>query len=246
MAYSLPAFLGGYSFGPSLTSVQTWGPMAAALRNLPQLGVLAAALLLLGLAYALNFRALLVGRETWLLVVGLGVVAAYSVVSGFPFNVRYALPALLGFLALVSLFAGPVPARALARASLAGVLAVSLWADGQWFYSPAYRKANARGVAQWLMRNKERIGSWTGLPGYFNHCVRWYLSDPELRAREVPPAEDVSTEFPPTPDVLILGRRHHVAQPDKIIAAYRAAAGPLITNLSFTGYEIYQRKENQR
>ena len=139
-----------------------------------------------------------------------------------------------------------MPGRALARASLAVVLAVSLWADAQWYYSPAYRKADARGVAQWLMSNKESVRSWTGLPGYFNHCLRWYLSDPDLRDRELPPVEDLRTDFPPTPDVLILGRRHHVVQPDRIIAAYRAAAGPLATNLSFTGYEIYQRKEPQR
>ena len=95
IAYSLPAFLGGYSFGPSVTSIQTLGPTAAALRSLPELGIMAAALALAGAAYALNFRALRVGRETWLFALDLGIVAAYSVVSRFPFNVRYALPALL-------------------------------------------------------------------------------------------------------------------------------------------------------
>jgi hypothetical protein len=44
------------------------------------------------------------------------------------------------------------------------------------------------------------------------------------------------------PDALIIGRRHHVTEPDKIIAAYRASAGPVRAIPAIAGFEIYVRE----
>jgi hypothetical protein len=133
--------------------------------------------------------------------------------------------------------------RAVARLAIAAVLLVGLWADAQWFYSPAYRKGDSRAVAQWLVANQARVKSWTVLPDYLSRSIEWYLQGyPEILARGQPPAQQQTTSFPPVPDVLILGRRHHIQQPDKIIAAYRASGGPVRTNLSMAGFELYARE----
>ena len=53
------------------------------------------------------------------------------------------------------------------------VLLLGLWADAQWFYSPAYRKADSRAMAQWLVANQARVQSWTVLPDYLSFSVAW-------------------------------------------------------------------------
>jgi hypothetical protein len=242
IAYSFLTFVGGYSFGPSLTSIQSLGPRTALLLNLPQLAVAALVLLLAGLAFAVRFRHWLACRETALVCLGLGGVAAYALISGFPFNVRYALCALAGFLALAAALATAPRAPLLGRLAAAGLIAVALWADAQWYWSPVYRKNDCRAAAAWLVRNQGQIQSWTALPAYLDGSLEFYLRDsPEILARHRPPTSDRTTTFPPVPDALILGRRHHLDQPEKIIAAYTAAAGAVHTNLAVSGFELFTR-----
>jgi hypothetical protein len=240
-------FVGGYSFGPSLTDIQSHGALAAVFQHLVQVGLLFAVISLVGLAFILDFRRLILGKETGLLLMGIGVVAAYALISGFPYNVRYALSALFGFLALAATFAANRPKQAIPRLALAGVLVVGLWADGQWFYDPGYRKGDSRAVSQWLVENKDRVKTWTVLPGYLSASVEWYLqSNPEVLSGLRLPAQDRTTSFPPLPDALIIGRRHHLIEPDKLVASYLSGAGDAQTNLSFTGFEIYARETRKR
>jgi hypothetical protein len=73
--------------------------------------------------------------------------------------------------------------------------------------------------------------------------VEWYLqSQPEVLARNQPSAQPQTASFPPVPDVLIIGRRHHIQQPDKVIAAYRTSAGAVRTIPSIAGFELYARE----
>ena len=102
LAYTFMTFVGGYSFGPSLTEIQALGPWAAVSRHLVQVGLLGGVLGLGGIVSLLNWRRLMSGPEWLLLVLGIGVVAAYAMVSGFPYNVRYTLGGLLAFLALLA------------------------------------------------------------------------------------------------------------------------------------------------
>jgi hypothetical protein len=242
IAYTFATFIGGYSFGPSLTEIQNLGPLAAVMRHIPQVVILGAVLGVIMVACARHLRALFAGREAILLVLGIGVVSLYSMVSGFPFNVRYALPALLGFVALLAYLPEVALNSVWSRLALAGVLMVSLWANVQWFYSPVYAKADARSVAAWLERNRDRITSWTVLPGYSALPLRWYVQrDAELLSRFAAPEDDRTTSFPPVPDVLIIGRRHHVLEPDRLIAAYATAAGNVTFIQSFPGFEVYVR-----
>lgn len=243
IGYTFLTFAGGYSFGPSVTDIQSHGPWEAVSRHAVQTGILLLVLLAFAFAAASSLRRIISGREIQLLFLGIGIVSIYALFSGFPYNVRYALPALFGFLALAATLATQLEKCVSARLSFAALLAVALWADGQWFYSPLYRKDDCRAVANWLVENKEHVHSWTALPDYMNAPIEWYLSShPEVLAGKVPPTSDRTTTFPPVPDVLILSRRHHLAQPDQLIAAYGSAAGGARTNSLFTGFELYVAK----
>ncbi len=240
IGYTFLTFAGGYSFGPSVTDIQSHGPVAAIARHPIETAILVVVLAASALAFILNFRALVAGREIQLLLLSVGVVSVYALLSGFPYNVRYALPALFGFLALAAVLATESAKAHFARAAIAGLLLVSLWADVQWFYSWNYRKDDARATAEWLVQRRDKVHSWEVLPSYMNTPIQWYLQgDPEVLAEEMHSTGDRSTTFPPVPDVFIITRRHHLQEPDKMIAAYSAAAHGAETNDAFAGFELY-------
>src|SRR6185295_1323331 len=158
--------------------IQNSGPLAAAGRSWLQIVVLLAVLVPIAVLCKLNWRKLISTKEAALLTTGIGIVAAYSMVSGFAFNIRYVLPSLFGFLALIAAFVLGLPDRPrLVRLITVAVLGVALWADAQWFYSPRYRKPDARAVAKWLVDNKDHVKSWTVLPNYLYVPLYWYLSE---------------------------------------------------------------------
>ena len=121
------------------------------------------------------------------------------------------------------------------------VVGIGLWSDAQWFGNRAYGKADARGLAELLVKNKDRLKSFTVLPEYHALAMSWYITqtDTNVWSRFCAPATELTTTFPPAPQLLIIGRRHHLADPDKLVADYRAAVGPLQTNLSFVVFELY-------
>jgi hypothetical protein len=243
VGYTFMTFVGGYSFGPSITDIQSHGALGAVSRHLVQVGILGGVLALVALAYALNFRLLVRGKETSLVVLNLAFVSLTTLAFAFPFNVRYTLPGLLAFVALVAALDGGASRRYVARLAIASVLLLALWADAQWFYSPSYRKTDSRAMAQWLVAHQDRVKSWTVLPDYLTASVAWYLRDhPEIMARRQPATQAQTTSFPPVPDALIIGRRHHVTEPERIIAAYRASAGTVRTVSAIPGMELYVRQ----
>jgi len=243
IGYTFMTFVGGYSFGPSLTEIQSQGALGAVSRHRVQVGELGAVLLLLGLAYAFQWRRLVRGKETGLLVLSVGLVALAALISSFPYNIRYTLPALVAFVALAAALEHGAGRRRVACLAIAGMLLVGAWADVQWFNCAAYRKGDSRAVAQWLVAHQAQVKSWTVLPDYLGDSIEWYLQPyPKVLAGKEPPAHAQTTSFPPVPDVLILGRRHHIKDPDKLIAAYCARAGAVRTNLSLAGFELYVRE----
>jgi len=241
--YTLLAYTGGYSFGPSLTEIQTYGALRAVLRNEMELAVAAGVLLLVASNYIRSIRSL-PKTAAALFLLDLAMVSAYSAVSGFPYNVRYTLPALLGFLTLAADLLSRVSQFSLARATVAAVAAVSLCADWQWYYSPIYRKEDSRAVAQWLIENENDVRSWTVLPGYTEVTVQWYLvslGHSELIPRLEPAKQNDSTSFPPVPDVLITGRHDRIIQYEALTGAYQTAAGSVRKVESFSGFHIFTR-----
>lgn len=242
LGYTFMTFVGGYSFGPSITDIQSHGPLGAVSRHLAQVAILVGVLLLVALAYALEFRSLVRGKETGLVVLNLGFVSLATLCMSFPYNVRYTLPGLLGFVALVAALDGGAGRRFVARLAIGCVLLVGVWADAQWFCSPVYRKTDSRALAQWLVANEAHVKSWTVLPAYLSESVEWYLEGhPQILSRNQRSTQDLTTSFPPVPDVLIIGRRHHITEPDQIIAAYRASAGEVRIIRSVAGFELYVR-----
>jgi uncharacterized membrane protein len=240
IGYTFLTFLGGYSFGPSVTAIQSHGPMAAVLKHSMETGILVTVLAAWALAFILNFRRLFLGREIQLLLLSVGVVSVYALLSGFPYNVRYVLPGLFGFLAMAAGLSNDLARGHFTRAVIGSLLLVSLWADGQWFYSRDYRKDDSRAVAEWLVQHQDTVHSWEVVPSYMNTPIQWYLqSAPDVLAREMHSTGDRSTTFPPVPDVFIITRRHHLQGPDEMIANYQAAAHGIETNRAFAGFELY-------
>jgi len=270
IAYTAMTFVGGYSFGPSLTDIQSHGPAAAVSRHIVQVGIMGVVLAVFAIAFMLRLRDLALSKENSLLLIGIGVVVAGSLVSHFPYNVRYALPAIFGFLGLVAVLmtgcsgketagtGGGEPNVSIQQQRITrlsswlgclagcGILIVSLWSDFQWFFNPNYRKGDSRAVAQWLVEHQSEIKLWTVLPDYLGISVRWYLeSYPEIRSRFLPPKEPQNTSFPPVPDALIVGRRHHVPNAEHIIDSYHSVAGNVETVNSIAGFELFARRPEQ-
>jgi mannosyltransferase len=239
LGYTAMTYLGGYSFGPSLTDIQSFGPMQAISRHPVQVGMLLTVLGLLALVTVARTRSVLKARETTLIASGVGVVVVAALVSAFPFNIRYTLPALFGVLGLVGLLVSNL--RPLLRVVvLFVILALAIWADYQWFYLPSYRKGDSRAVAKWLSEHQDQVHTWTVLPDYLIASLEFYLpANSRVRKNMLPSTEPQRTAFPPVPDVLILGRRHHLLEPEKMIADYRASAGNVSEIREFTGFEIY-------
>jgi hypothetical protein len=177
--------------------------------------------------------------------------------------VRYALPALFGFLALFAVIVTSGAAKDeeersgsakrdlqkvrlsawLGRAAGCGLLIVSLWSDAQWYFDRSYRKGDSRAVADWLVTHRNEIKSWTVLPDYLATSVQFYLDAyPEIRSRFLRSKEPQNTSFPPLPDVLILGRRHHLPQAEQIINSYSAMAGNVEEVHSLAGFELFMRR----
>ena len=244
LLYTAITYLGGYSFGPSLIEIQTYGPIAAVARSQAQLAILAIVLLLVALPLLRSWRSLLSSRAAALLLLDILMVTAYTLKSNYPFNVRYTLPGLLGFLALAAELL-PLMARSwLPRAALPAMIALSLWADFQWYYSPRYRKEDARAAALWIIAHRDHVASWTMIPYYSAAAIQYYLyamSHAELNPRLLPPPTDASISFPPTPDILILGRRDRIANPPAVIAAYRSATHNDTPPISYPGIDIFPR-----
>jgi hypothetical protein len=227
-----------------LTEIQNEGPKPAVLHHLVQTGILAGALLLFAAMLIWRGRPVLRKRATLLLILPVLVGYAGAAFSHFPYNVRYTLPALFGFLGLIGALPLMVPQRCLWRGIAGLILAINLCADGQWFFRPNYRKNDSRAVAQWLATHSDTVKSWTVLPDYLGYSVRWYLGgDQAVLAEEQRPKQEQSTSFPPVPDVLIIGRRHHVKDPDAVIGSYRKAAGEVREVNSFAGFELYVREK---
>ena len=243
LPYTAMTFVGGYSFGPSQTEIQDFGATQAVSQHLVETGVLVAILCAIAEILLAHCRALLLGREMTLLVLGVGLAAVGALLSRFPFNVRYTLPGLIGFLALLACIPGSCRSGRFSQILISGIVAVNLWADCQWYFVDNYRKVDSRAVAAWLGQNEKNINSWTVLPDYMDENLKWYLEgNTNLASALLPAKNPYTTSFPPVPDVLMIARRHHLVKPDEVIAEYCKAAGAVQTNNSFAGFELYIRR----
>ena len=242
LGYTGMTFVGGYSFGPSLTEIQNLGPIAAVWQHPVQTGMMAVLLVLAVVICVRGGRSILLGKEMLLIVMGVGTAVLGGIISDFPYNVRYALPALFGFVALMAALSKSGATPKTSQILIMGLLVVNLWADAQWFFAPNYRKGDFRAVARWLTENRQKIKTWIVLPYYLDFTVRWYM-DPNTKFD--PSTQSTPPSLPVIPDALIITRRHHLQDVDKWIEYYRLMAGDVQAINSIPGFELYVRQEPQ-
>jgi hypothetical protein len=144
-----------------------------------------------------------------------------SVVTGKAYSVRYTLPALIGFLGLVSIALHVTPSL-FGRAGAALVLVLFAWADAQWFYSPEYRKDDSRGVVRWLAERLPEGSAVVTAPGYVSKILSYYAGRQGASIRFIP-AEAASDSVQPA--ALLLTRLHHVADPRSAKEWFRRVGG---------------------
>ncbi len=170
--YAQLTYVTGFSFGPGPRDLQNLGVIAALSLHSVQTALAGAVLLGALVISAAKYRATMACFFS-LLALTLAGVLVLSALSGKAYNVRYTLPALVGFLGIVSIAVRALSpgARAL---SLAGFLSVALWADLQWFRSARYWKEDSRAAVAWL-RTHAAPGATVGIaPAYGVRPLRCY------------------------------------------------------------------------
>lgn len=188
--YVVYAFAVGYSFGPGVDDLQRDRSMAALKPFLPAIllvGALYGTLLVIGAWVAVRRLgapgALLIGIG---LVVPLALALILSVLTRFPFNVRYGIAAYPYFCILLGLALAWLGGRlaALGWCAALAVTGISAWSWANQLGDPRYAKADLRSaVAVWQGADDELFGVTTA--GGVHDTVRRYLSEAE-RKRYVP------------------------------------------------------------
>ncbi len=235
--YTIFTYMGGYSFGPSVRDIQDKGSLAAVLAQPVQSAVGAIALLALA-AMVLRLRSR-TAKELGLLFL-LPMIATWlgSAVTGKPYNVRYTLPGLIGFVGLVALGISGLrqPRRWVATALVAGLF---LWADAQWFFAPRYWKDDSRSAVAWL-RDKLPPGSTVAVaPGYQKGVLTYYArrGGADFVFDSLP--ETASSVGSAMPEALLITRLHHLPHWRKLVGSLDPAAGNPPPPIDLTGYRAF-------
>ncbi len=237
IGYTLVTYVTGYSFGPAPRDIQNIGPWAA-LRNHPLESLIAGTILLGLLAIAALKCRRAPGR--WfavLLAVPLGFIFLLAALSGKAYNVRYTLPAMVGFLGLVS-----VTLQALGPKSrglwLTALMSLALWADGQWFWVPGYWKEDSRAAVTWLRDNLAAGATAAVAPSYQKRLLEYYASKAgaELKFVAVLPGSRLAHGL--SPEALVLTRLHHVPNRRQLEADFERLPGSRVLRGGVAGYEM--------
>ncbi|MCI0404664.1 MAG: glycosyltransferase family 39 protein [candidate division Zixibacteria bacterium] len=170
--YSLFTYVAGYSFGPSVREIQNSGWREAVSRHTVQTFIAAAALAAIA-ALVLHARR----KRMWplgvLLIVPLAVPILGSLITSKAFNVRYTLLALIGFLGLAGAAVAALKPGA-RRVAFAALLALSLWADAQWFLLSRYWKEDSRAAVTCLAEWRVGDSTVAVAPEYMKGVVEYY------------------------------------------------------------------------
>ena len=236
--YTLFTFVAGYSFGPAVREIQNSG-WADAVRAHPVQTIVATGALALWGLLVWRLRTQTALRLALLLVVPVAATFLGSVITTKAYNVRYTVPAVVGFAGLLGLGLArlPVPSRAGVTIALA---ALSMWADVQWFTVPTYWKEDSRAAAACVQAALPTGGVVAVAPGYMASALRHYVvkAGAPLRVEPVGGIADLDPRQPPS--ALLLTRLHHVADPAGLARAYEEMAAPVGT-ATVPGYRLLLR-----
>lgn len=234
--YTLFSFVGGFSLGPSVRELQTSGAPALWLR--PGQVALGGAAVLAVITLCLKAPSRV--ARAWLAAaaVPLALTLAGSLVSDYPYNVRYtllSLPLLLGAAAL-----GAERAGRLGGIGIGFLLGVFLLADVQARLDSRYWKEDSRTASSWFL---ERLpeGSVVGVaPGYMVGAMTHYAATRRppkgLRFVEVDGPQSVGGL-----DGLAITREHHVPDPRGLERRFLEWAGPGAASGEAVGFRMLAR-----
>ncbi len=229
VVYTFFTFLSGYSFGPSIRSLQLMAMRDALISNWPQIAVVGLVLGWLGIVAIKNISKRYAVLYVWIATPIL-VATLISLVTAHSYNVRFVLPSLLGFLLLVAVLITRLSGAE--RIGLCSVLAgIFLLSDFQWFFVTDYGKDDSRAAVESVLRVRPNVRSVAVAPTYMADTIRYYLRQNGSDAK-------VLTELTSRIDsnVLLVTRRQHIPLVDMLEASFI-----LPTTLSFkeTGYTLY-------
>jgi hypothetical protein len=162
-----------------------------------------------------------------------------SLVSEKAYNVRYTVPGMVGLLGVVSIQLCMLPARSRLYA-LCGLMALGLWADGQWFWASRYWKEDSRAAVQWLGAEASPHTIVAVAPSYSIGPLEYYSRLANIELRYIP----VSSFGSATVDsaaVLVLTRLHHVPNWRELRSRFLSSAGSGVLRGQVAGYELLIR-----
>lgn len=237
LGYAAYAYLAGYSFGPGTRDLQMMGALGALREHWLEAGLVVVAMVWWGwLAISTKPRG---GAHFLALAVlpPLQIFAA-SRLSAFPFNVRYALPGVLGAMALLAVAVSASPARTRTIGCAAAVL-LSLWSDAQWFTVARYRKDDTRGAVAWLAAGLPAGSTVGAVPGYMNETLEYYAARTSPRLHIVRVAPD-SGGVPIDSVQAMAVTRFHLVPGWQELEQTLSARGLKDSTRSILGYHLFQ------
>jgi mannosyltransferase len=237
--YTLLTYVTGFSFGPAPRDIQNLGALAAVRSHLLQSAIAGAALIGALIGPWLKRRAIMAPFFV-LLAIPLAGIFVLSALSGKAYNVRYTLPALIGFLGIVSVALHTLRPR-LRAVVLTVLVGLGLWADAQWFWSSDYWKEDSRAAVAWL-RDRLPPGATVAVaPSYGIQPLAYYSrkAGAELRFLPIPPG--VGLPDGSMPDALVLTRLHHVPNWRELKAGFVGLIGVRVLEGHVAGYEMLAR-----
>jgi hypothetical protein len=235
--YTLFTYLVGYSFGPSVREIQDQGPWAAVLAH-PGQSVLGVVALLIVTALVLRLRSRAAKELALLLLLPIMATWLGSALTNKPYNVRYTLPGIIGFVGVVGLGVLGLRKRGRAIASVL-VIGLLLWADAQWFLSPVYWKEDSRSAVAWL-QGKLPPGSTVAVaPGYQKGVLAYYArrTGADFVFDSLP--EAASSLGPTLPEALLVTRMHHLPHWKELVRSLDPGMGSPAPAVELVGYRAF-------
>ena len=236
--YTFFTYVAGYSFGPPVRAVQDLGSLGAVLEH-PVQAAIAGGMLAAIAASAIRLRGQRALALVLLCVAPAAAAFSGSLVTGKAYNVRYAVFGLIGFVAL-TVAAAAAAKPGLGRWTLGLLLAVSLWADAQWFVSPRYWKDDSRAAVACLQARLPAGSAVAVAPRYMEPVLAHYSRRSGAALRFVGIDDERGVAGPNPPAALLITRRHHVSSATAIADSF-ARSGGTRQSVQVTGYRIYLR-----
>jgi 4-amino-4-deoxy-L-arabinose transferase-like glycosyltransferase len=232
--YTMFTYVLGYSFGPSVREIQDEGASASLLHHPAQSSLGAVAVLAL-IALVLRLRSNAAKSLGLLALAPMAATWLGSVLSGKAYNVRYALPGVIGFLGLVALGISGLrePRRWIAAALLAGLF---LWADAQWFIATRYWKEDSRSAVAWLQATLPPGATVAVAPGYQTEVLTYYARRGGANLVFASLPDTISSLPSPLPDALLITRLHHLPHWRELVRGLELGAGRAPQEAELVGY----------